>query len=153
MPSGRRGAGPDREGQRKIEPVASGKMVSGRPVTSGILTPVMRRVSLSIALLQLLSSAAASAQAKKINVIAGRDSGGSQGTNFLCLVMSLLMLLRAPWKEIVVSPFEAGGEGWSSPQLMCRVVQAGESLSRFHATGRDLAVVDDVGRASGGLVA
>jgi purine nucleosidase len=89
--------------------MASGKMVSGRPVTSGILTPGMKRVSLSIALL-LLSCAAAFAQGKKIKVIADQDSAGPQGTNFL----SLLMLLRAPQIDLL-GITTVSGDQWVEP--------------------------------------
>ena len=89
--------------------MASAKTDSGKRVTSGILTPVTKRVSISIALL-LLSCAAASAQARKIKVIADQDSGGPQGTNFL----SLLMLLRAPQVDLL-GITTVSGDQWMEP--------------------------------------
>jgi purine nucleosidase len=56
----------------------------------------MRRLTYLLLLSALLISSA-TAQQKKIKVIADQDSGGPQGTNFL----SLLMLLRAPQVDLL----------------------------------------------------
>jgi inosine-uridine nucleoside N-ribohydrolase len=56
--------------------------------------------------------------------IMGGSSGGGPELNWWWDPEAAAITLRAPWKQIVVSPFEAGAQVWSSEQLMRRVVQA-----------------------------
>ena len=57
--------------------------------------------------------------------IMGGSSGGGPELNWWWDPEAAAIVLREPWKEIVVSPFEAGAQVWSSEQLMQRVVAAG----------------------------
>jgi inosine-uridine nucleoside N-ribohydrolase len=57
--------------------------------------------------------------------IMGGSSGGGPELNWWWDPEAAAIVLREPWKEIVVSPFEAGAQVWSSRQLMQRVVAAG----------------------------
>ena len=61
--------------------------------------------------------------------IMGGSSGGGTELNWWWDPEAAAITMRAPWKEIVVSPFEAGAQVWSSEQLMRRVVQAGGPLA------------------------
>ena len=71
----------------------------------------MKRFKLVITLVVLiLLPTVASAQSKKIKVIADQDSAGPQGTNFL----SLLMLLRAPQVELL-GITTVSGDQWVEP--------------------------------------
>jgi purine nucleosidase len=62
--------------------------------------------------------------------IMGGSSGGGPELNWWWDPEAAAITMRAPWKEIVVSPFEAGAEVWSSEQLMRRVVSAGGPLAK-----------------------
>jgi len=66
---------------------------------------------------------------KAIYIMGGSSRGGAE-LNWWWDPEAAAITMRAPWKEIVVSPFEAGAEIWSSEQLMRRVVQAGGPLAR-----------------------
>jgi purine nucleosidase len=61
--------------------------------------------------------------------IMGGSSGGGAELNWWWDPEAAAITLRAPWKQIVVSPFEAGAEVWSSKDLMHRVVEAGGPLA------------------------
>ena len=65
---------------------------------------------LLISCASIFSGAPASAQQKKIKIIADQDSGGPQGTNFL----SLLMLLRAPEIDLL-GITTVSGDQWVEP--------------------------------------
>ena len=39
------------------------------------------------------------------------------------------IVLREPWKEIVVTPFETGGQAWSSAELMRPIAASGGRLA------------------------
>jgi purine nucleosidase len=60
--------------------------------------------------------------------IMGGSSGGGAELNWWWDPEAAAITMRASWKQIVVSPFEAGAEIWSSKDLMQRVVQAGGPL-------------------------
>jgi purine nucleosidase len=66
--------------------------------------------------------------AKAIYIMGGSSSGG-QELNWWWDPEAAAIVLRAPWRHIVVSPFEAGAQIWSSEQLMRRVVRAGGPLA------------------------
>lgn len=66
---------------------------------------------------------------KAIYIMGGSRSGGAE-LNWWWDPESAAIVMRAPWKEIVVSPFEAGAEVWSSRDLMQRVVQSGGRLAQ-----------------------
>jgi purine nucleosidase len=70
---------------------------------------------------------------KAIYIMGGSSSGGPE-LNWWWDPEAAAIVLRAPWKQIVVSPFEAGAEVWSSAQLMRRVVQAGGPLANHVKT-------------------
>ena len=61
--------------------------------------------------------------------IMGGSSGGGGELNWWWDPEAAAITMRAPWKEIVVTPFEAGAQVWSSEQLMRRVVQSGGPLA------------------------
>ena len=61
--------------------------------------------------------------------IMGGSSGGGTELNWWWDPEAAAIVMRAPWKEIVVSPFEAGAQVWSSEQLMRRVVRGGGPLA------------------------
>jgi len=65
---------------------------------------------------------------KSIYIMGGSSEGGPE-LNWWWDPEAAAIVLRAPWKEIVVTPFEAGGQVWSSEQLMRRAVQAGGPLA------------------------
>ena len=71
---------------------------------------ITKSVSLATLALCLVIVATASAQQKKIKVIADQDSAGPQGTNFL----SLLMLLRAPQIDLL-GITTISGDQWVEP--------------------------------------
>jgi purine nucleosidase len=66
---------------------------------------------------------------KAIYIMGGSSSGGPE-LNWWWDPEAAAIVLRAPWKQMVVSPFEAGAQVWSSAQLMRRTVQAGGPLAR-----------------------
>jgi purine nucleosidase len=66
---------------------------------------------------------------KAIYIMGGSSSGGPE-LNWWWDPEAAAIVMRAPWKEIVVSPFEAGAQVWSSRELMQRVVQAGGPLTQ-----------------------
>jgi purine nucleosidase len=61
--------------------------------------------------------------------IMGGSSGGGPELNWWWDPEAAAIVLREPWKEIVVSPFEAGAQVWSSAKLMQRVISAGGPLA------------------------
>jgi len=61
--------------------------------------------------------------------IMGASSRGGFELNWWWDPEAAAIVMREPWKEIVVSPGEAGGQVWSSKQLMQRVVDAGGPLA------------------------
>ncbi len=89
--------------------------------------------------------------------IMGGSSGGGPELNWWWDPEAAAITMRAPWKQIVVSPFEAGAQVWSSKALMQRVVQArwpadklrAKLLSGFCSPCGNVALVDDVGRIAG----
>jgi purine nucleosidase len=68
--------------------------------------------------------------AKAIYIMGGSSSGGHE-LNWWWDPEAAAITMRAPWKKIVVSPFEAGAEVWSSKALMQRVAQAGGPLANY----------------------
>ena len=65
---------------------------------------------------------------KAIYIMGGSSGGGSE-LNWWWDPEAAAITMRAPWKEIILSPFEAGAQAWSSERLMRRVVQAGGPLA------------------------
>jgi purine nucleosidase len=65
---------------------------------------------------------------KAIYIMGGSSTGGPE-LNWWWDPEAAAITMRAPWKEIVVSPFEAGAQVWSSAELMQRVVKAGGPLA------------------------
>jgi purine nucleosidase len=65
---------------------------------------------------------------KAIYIMGGNSSGGLE-LNWWWDPEAAAIVMRAPWKEIVVSPFEAGAQIWSSEQLMRRAVQGDGPLA------------------------
>ena len=63
--------------------------------------------------------------------IMGGSSGGGPELNWWWDPEAAAIVLRQPWKQIVVSPFEAGAQAWSSAALMNRVVNAGGPLADY----------------------
>lgn len=61
--------------------------------------------------------------------IMGASSKGGFELNWWWDPEAAAIVMREPWKKIVVSPGEAGGQVWSSKQLMQRVVNAGGPLA------------------------
>jgi inosine-uridine nucleoside N-ribohydrolase len=61
--------------------------------------------------------------------VMGGSSGGGPELNWWWDPEAAAIVLREPWKEIVISPFEAGAQVWSSKHLMERVVAAGGPLA------------------------
>jgi inosine-uridine nucleoside N-ribohydrolase len=66
---------------------------------------------------------------KAIYIMGGSSRGGSE-LNWWWDPEAAAIVMREPWKEIVVSPVEAGGQVYSSKQLMQRVVDAGGPLAK-----------------------
>ena len=67
--------------------------------------------------------------AKAIYLLGGSSTGGAE-LNWWWDPEAASITMRAPWKEIVVTPFEAGAQVWSSQELVQRVVQSGGPLAR-----------------------
>ena len=65
---------------------------------------------------------------KAIYIMGGSSAGGPE-LNWWWDPEAAAIVMRQPWKEIVVSPFEAGDHVWSSEKLMRRVVAAGGPLA------------------------
>jgi len=65
---------------------------------------------------------------KAIYIMGGSSAGGPE-LNWWWDPEAAAIVLREPWKEIVVTPFEAGAQVWSSEKLMRRVVAAGGLLA------------------------
>ncbi|MGA9186470.1 MAG: nucleoside hydrolase [Candidatus Acidiferrales bacterium] len=65
---------------------------------------------------------------KAIYIMGGSSAGGPE-LNWWWDPEAAAIVLREPWKEIVVSPFEAGAQVWSSGELMQRVVDRGGPLA------------------------
>lgn len=61
--------------------------------------------------------------------IMGGSSGGGPELNWWMDPEAASIVMHQPWKEIVVSPFEAGSQVWSSERLMRRIVEAGGPLA------------------------
>jgi purine nucleosidase len=61
--------------------------------------------------------------------IMGSSSAGGPELNWWWDPEAASITMRAPWKEIVITPFEAGAQVWSSAALMQRVVQGGGPLA------------------------
>lgn len=66
---------------------------------------------------------------KAIYIMGGSSSGGPE-LNWWWDPEAAAITIRAPWKEIVVSPFEAGAQVWSSERLMRRIVEGRGPLSQ-----------------------
>lgn len=66
--------------------------------------------------------------AKAIYIMGG-SSGGSPELNWWWDPEAAAIVLRQPWKRIVVAPFEAGAQVWSSAALMQRIVSDGGPLA------------------------
>jgi inosine-uridine nucleoside N-ribohydrolase len=64
---------------------------------------------------------------KAIYIMGGSSAGGPE-LNWWWDPEAASIVLREPWKEIVVTPFEAGAQVWSSEKLMRRIVDAGGRL-------------------------
>ena len=61
--------------------------------------------------------------------IMGGSSGGGPELNWWWDPEAASIVLRQPWKEITITPFEAGGQVWSSERLMKRIVSEGGPLA------------------------
>jgi inosine-uridine nucleoside N-ribohydrolase len=66
---------------------------------------------------------------KSIYIMGGSSSGGPE-LNWWWDPEAASIVLREPWKEIVVSPFEAGAQVFSSERLMREVVERGGPLAK-----------------------
>ncbi len=65
---------------------------------------------------------------KAIYIMGGSSSGGPE-LNWWWDPEAASIVLREPWREIVVTPFEAGAQVWSSDKLMQRIVASGGPLA------------------------
>ena len=65
---------------------------------------------------------------KAIYLMGGSNSGGPE-LNWWWDPEAASVVLREPWQQIVVTPFEAGAQLRSNPQLMQRIVRAGGPLA------------------------
>src|SRR6476646_487122 len=65
---------------------------------------------------------------KAIYIMGGSSAGGPE-LNWWWDPEAAAIVMRAPWKEIVVTPFEACGQVWSSEALMRRAAQGGGPLA------------------------
>ncbi|MFZ0200759.1 MAG: nucleoside hydrolase [Candidatus Sulfotelmatobacter sp.] len=70
---------------------------------------------------------------KAIYIMGGSASGGPE-LNWWWDPEAAAITMRAPWRQIVVSPFEAGAEVWSSKNLMQRVARAGGPFVNYITT-------------------
>ena len=67
---------------------------------------------------------------KAIYIMGGSSAGGPE-LNWWWDPEAAAIVLRQPWKRIVVSPFEAGAQVWSSADLMKRISTKGGLLSGY----------------------
>ena len=67
---------------------------------------------------------------KAIYIMGGSSAGGPE-LNWWWDPEAAAIVLRQPWKQIVVTPFEAGAQVWSSPELMQRILAAGGPLAHY----------------------
>ena len=67
-------------------------------------------------------------QTKAIYIMGGSSEGGPE-LNWWWDPEAASIVLHEPWKEIVVSPFEAGAQVWSSAALMERIARSGGPLA------------------------
>jgi purine nucleosidase len=65
---------------------------------------------------------------KAIYIMGGSSTGGPE-LNWWWDPEAASIVLHEPWKRIVVTPFEAGAQVWSSAALMQRVVDGGGQLA------------------------
>jgi purine nucleosidase len=65
---------------------------------------------------------------KAIYIMGGSSQGGTE-LNWTWDPEAASIVLHEPWKEMVVSPFEAGAQVWSSASLMEQIVNAGGPLA------------------------
>jgi inosine-uridine nucleoside N-ribohydrolase len=65
---------------------------------------------------------------KAIYIMGGSSAGGPE-LNWWWDPEAAAIVLRQPWKQIVITPFEAGGQVWSSERLMKDVVSGGGPLA------------------------
>ncbi len=65
---------------------------------------------------------------RAIYIMGGSSAGGPE-LNWWWDPEAAAIVLREPWKEIIVSPVETGGQVWSSADLMKRIVRAGGPLA------------------------
>jgi inosine-uridine nucleoside N-ribohydrolase len=66
---------------------------------------------------------------RAIYIMGGSSDGGPE-LNWWWDPEAAAMVMRAPWKEIMVTPFEAGAQVWSSEPLMRRVAESGGPLAK-----------------------
>jgi len=66
---------------------------------------------------------------KAIYIMGGSSNGGPE-LNWWWDPEAAAIVLRQPWKNITLTPFEAGAQVWSSENLMRRVVKEGGPLAR-----------------------
>ena len=66
---------------------------------------------------------------KALYVMGGSSAGGPE-LNWWWDPEAASIVLREPWKQIVVTPFEVGAQVWSSPALMQRIASGGGPLAR-----------------------
>lgn len=66
---------------------------------------------------------------KAIYIMGGSSVGGPE-LNWWWDPEAASIVMREPWKEIVVSPFEAGAQVWSSEKLMKQVVATGGPVAK-----------------------
>ena len=59
---------------------------------------------------------------KAIYIMGGSSAGGPE-LNWWWDPEAAAIVLRAPWQQIVVSPFEAGAQIWSGAELMRRAAR------------------------------
>jgi len=70
------------------------------------------------------------AMTKAIYIMGGSSDGGPE-LNWWWDPEAAAIVLRQSWKQIVITPFEAGEQVWSSEKLMRRVVAAGGPLTNY----------------------
>ena len=67
---------------------------------------------------------------KAIYIMGGSSAGGPE-FNWWWDPEAAAIVLRQPWKQIVITPFEAGAQVWSSAALMQRIITAGGPLTSY----------------------
>jgi purine nucleosidase len=65
---------------------------------------------------------------KAIYIMGGSLRGGPE-LNWWWDPEAASIVMREPWKEMVISPYEAGEQAWSNADLMGKIVKAGGPLS------------------------